>query len=449
MIFKTILKAFFCLFIFSHAWGQDFSNKGNEFWVGYGYHQSMSVDNNQDMVLYFTSDVAATVKVELPALGWVRTYTLSANSVKESDPIPKSGSQDARLLVEGISKAGIHITSDKPIVAYAHIYNSTNSGASLLFPVKTLGQDYYSLNFTQKANTDNSNSWAYVIATEDNTAVEITPSANTITHAAGTAFTILLNKGEIYNNMGKTFENNGEDLTGTRIRSISSGPSGCKKIAVFSGSGRLSINCDNTYATTSDNIIQQVFPRNAWGKKFLTVPTSKLTNNYFRIAVSDPSTVVTVDGVKLTNLLKNFYYDLISNSPKSITADKPIMVAQYITSANTSNGPTCGNTNNVNGSPNGDPEMIYLSPTEQTIDNITLNSTEHYQITNHFINVIIKTSAVNSFRLDNLGMPSSFSKHPQDPNYSYAVFSVQKGSHNLKADSGFNAIAYGYGILES
>ncbi len=449
MIFKNILKTFLSLFIFSCASGQDFSNKGNEFWVGYGYHQSMNVDNNQDMVLYFTSDVAATIKVEIPAVGWVRTYNLNANSVKESDPIPKVGSQDARLLVEGTSKAGIHITSDKPIVAYAHIYNSTNSGASLLFPVKTLGQDYYSLNFTQKANTDNSNSWAYAIATEDNTTVEIIPSANTLTHTAGVSFTVLLNKGEIYNLMGKTFENNGEDLTGTRIRSISSGSAGCKKIAVFSGSGRLSINCDNTYATTSDNIIQQAFPRNAWGKKFLTVPTSKLTNNFFRIAVSDPSTVVTVDGVRATNLLKNFYYDIISNTPKGITADRPIMVAQYITSANSSNGPTCGNTNNVNGNPNGDPEMIYLSPIEQTIDNITLNSTDHYQITAHFINVIIKTSAINSFTLDNLGMASSFSKHPQDPNYSYAVFSVQKGPHNLKADSGFNAIAYGYGVLES
>ena len=209
-------------------------------------------------------------------------------------------------MLEGQNKSGIHITSDHPIVAYAHIYNSTNSGASLLFPVNTLGQDYYSLNFTQKANTDNSNSWAYVVATEDNTNVEITPSAPTLTHAAGVSFIVTLNKGEIYNLMGKTFENNGEDLSGTRIRSISAGASGCKKIAVFSGSGRLSINCDNTYATTSDNIIQQVFPRTAWGRKFLTAPTAKLTNNYFRIAVTDPTTNVSVNGVRITNLVEVF-----------------------------------------------------------------------------------------------------------------------------------------------
>src|SRR3954466_8628019 len=127
--------------------------------------------NLQDMVLYFTSDVPATVKVEIPLMGWSRTYQVAANSVTESDPMPKAGAQDAKLVLEQTYNTGIHITSDNPVVAYAHIYSLTNSGASLLFPVNTLGQDYYSLNFTQKSNTTASNSWAFVVATEDNTLV--------------------------------------------------------------------------------------------------------------------------------------------------------------------------------------------------------------------------------------------------------------------------------------
>jgi gliding motility-associated-like protein len=441
MTFQRLLLTLFCLCFYFCGKTQDFSNKGTEFWVGYGYHQSMSIDNMQDMVLYFTSDVAANVKVDIPALGWSKSYNVSPNSVVESDVMPKSGPQDARLLSDGVYKTGIHITSNQPIVAYAHIYNSSVSGASLLFPVATLGQDYYSLNFNQKANIDNSNSWAYVVATEDTTSVEITPSANTLNHAAGQPFVVTLNKGEIYNLMGTTNGDNGVDLTGTRIRSISTGLTGCKKIAVFSGSGRLSINCDNAISS-SDNVIQQVFPRTAWGRKYLTVPTAELPNNFFRIAVSDPSTKVTVDGTPLSNLTNGFYYEITANTPKLILADKPVMVSQYITSANI---PTCGNSSN-NG---GDPEMIYLSPIEQTIDKITLNSTNHYKITAHYINVIIKSSAVNSFTLDGTKVLSFFTPHPQDAAYSYAVFKVENGAHNLKADSGFNAIAYGYGILES
>jgi gliding motility-associated-like protein len=238
---------------------------------------------------------------------------------------------------------------------------------------------------------------------------------------------------------------NGVDLTGTRIRSVSTGASGCKKIAVFSGSGRVSISCDNSI-TTSDNLIQQAFPKSAWGRKFLTVPTSKLPNNYYRVAVNDPSTVVTINGVKATNLINQFYYEFMSNTPVSIVADKPIMVAQYITSTNISNAiPTCGNSFNAN----GDPEMIYLSPVEQTIDKITLNSTSHHNITTHYINVVIKSSAISSFTLDGVSSPAAFATHPRDAAYSYAVFTVTKGNHTLKADSGFNAIAYGYGPTES
>ncbi|HEX8357031.1 MAG TPA: PKD domain-containing protein, partial [Segetibacter sp.] len=145
------------------------------------------------------------------------------------------------------------------------------------------------------------------------------------------------------------------------------------------------------------------------------------------------------DGVKATNLVKGFYYEFAANDPKSIVADKPVMVAQYITSTN-----ECAN----NFNDNGDPEMIFLSPVEQTIDQITLNSTGRYEIRSHFINVIIKSSGVAGFTLDGKSS-NAFRPHPKDPAYSFATFEVTKGAHNLKASEGFNAIAYGYGATES
>ncbi|MDB5940433.1 MAG: hypothetical protein JWP77_2797, partial [Polaromonas sp.] len=447
---RSLLYTFFLLLVFTAADAQELSNKGKEFWVGYGYHQDMKAAgnalNDQDMRLYFTSDVAAAVKVEIPGVGWSKTYQVTANAVTESDPIPKDGGQDSRLNEEGTFNRGIHITSNQPIVAYAHIYSSSNSGASLLFPVETLGSDYYSLNFTQKANTGDAHSWAFVIATEDNTEVEITPSAKTLKHNAGQSFVVPLKKGEIFNLMGETTGLTGVDLTGTRIRSVRNGIQSCEKIAVFSGAGRVSINCDNAAdAPSADNLIQQVFPRSAWGNKYLTVPTAKLSNNYFRIAVNDPSTVVTVGGVRLTKLERNFYYEIIANTPQSIVSDKPVMVAQYITSSDANGSKPCGNSFGAY----GDPEMIYISPIEQTIDKITLNSTRHYQIAYHYINVIIKSSAVQSFRLDGVPGAGSFSTHAGDPAFSFATFEVKAGSHNLRADAGFNAIAYGYGETES
>ena len=166
------------------TYAQDYSNKGTDFWLGYGYHVAMAGNNtnggSQDMVLYFTSDKNANVTVEIPAVGYSATFTVTANQTTVSTPLPKSGAQDARINSIGLLKRGIHITSDEPIVAYTHIYSQSVSGATLLFPTNTLGKEYYSVNFTQQSNQNNSNSFFFVVATEDNTTIEITPSADNL-----------------------------------------------------------------------------------------------------------------------------------------------------------------------------------------------------------------------------------------------------------------------------
>ena len=295
---KSFIFIFGLLFA-SLATGQDFSNKGREFWVGYGSHVSMYNANgtvnttsggSQNMVLYFTSDQNANVTVEIPATGWSRTYTVLANQVTTTDIIPKTGADDTRLSDEGKSNKGIHIISDVGIIAYTHIYNSAVSGASLLFPVSTLGRDYYSVNYTQVSNSRYSYGYTYVIATEDNTNIEIIPSVNTFNIPKGDTLRVTLNRGEIYNVFGKVVvpgtatnqRSTGEDLTGTRIRSIATSTSSCKRIAVFSGSGKLSINCTTNGAGSADNYIQQAFPSSAWGRKYLTIPTNKMADDLKR-----------------------------------------------------------------------------------------------------------------------------------------------------------------------
>jgi hypothetical protein len=90
----------FSLFLSSISFiqAQSLSNKGKEFWVGYGSHVAMyeldriSIPNtnqtqpnpnagkplvnggDQNMVLYFTSDRNSTVTVEIPGLNWGGRY---------------------------------------------------------------------------------------------------------------------------------------------------------------------------------------------------------------------------------------------------------------------------------------------------------------------------------------------------------------------------------------
>lgn len=437
---------------------QDFSNKGKDFWLGYGFHVNMgagvsaSQNNLQDMVLYFTSDKNANVTVDIPGINYKKSYSVAANQVTASDPIPKAGTQDARISGPGTFDRGIHIESDVPIVAYAHIYNASVSGASLLFPTNTLGKEYYSVNFIQSSNASFANSFFFVVATEDNTSVEITPSGPNLNGLApGVASMVTLNKGQVYNVMGTTAGTLGTDLTGSKIRSVSAGGSGgCKKIAVFSGSGKVSIGGAGNASGSADNLFAQAFPAVAWGKKYLTAPTGSQPNNFYRVCVTDPTTIVKLNGVVLpsSSLVNKFYYQFKNGNasgtnpavPNLIEADKPVLVSQYCT--------TQGQEGNANTTPFGDPEMIYLSPVEQTINQITLYSADKYRILQSYINVIIKNGGTASFTLDGSKV-SSFQPHPQEPNYSYAIIPVSAGSHTLYSDTGFNAIAYGFGSAES
>jgi len=262
----------------NESFAQDFSNKGKEFWLAYCYHVGMNGGGSPEMTLYITSDVNTNYKVEIYSGPTISSGTISAGQVI-SVIIPTTYFINDEGSFTGKT---IHVTADKPVVVYSYITRSAASGATLCLPTNVLGKEYYSMNFTQVSNENLSNSYFTIVAVEDNTAVEITPSANTKNGwLANTTYTVNLNKGEIYQVLGTTNNLTGVDLTGSKIKSVASGASGCKRIAVFSGSGKISIGCTN--AGSSDNLYQQLYPIVSWGKKYLTVPSYNRVTNYYRI----------------------------------------------------------------------------------------------------------------------------------------------------------------------
>jgi hypothetical protein len=225
---------------------QDFSNKGKEFWIAYGNHIRMmtpTTGNNlpEKMQLYLTSDVSTSGKVEIAGINFSQAFAVTANQITTID-IPRT----AALIDEGTYNLGIHVTAEKPIVAYSFIYVNSVSGATLCLPVSTLGKSYYSLNYTQVSNEPNSASFFDIIAADTGTTtVEIIPTAQTKSgRPAGQPYTVPLRQGEVYQVLGRLNQGNGPiytgvDLTGTQIRSIATVAGKCKKIAVFSGSAKI------------------------------------------------------------------------------------------------------------------------------------------------------------------------------------------------------------------
>ncbi len=490
------------------------SSIGTDFWTGFGYIENMrrkisTGTSLPTMSVYLAADKnPATVMIDIPAMsaekrsafGFPRMIYVPADSVVEvsgfptgdpNDPYNAIGASDTRLYYTGISNRAIHITSNQPIGAWQHVFSTNNTaGGSLLIPAGVWSTSYIVQSRGGKSNTGIPNSFFFVIAERDSTIVQFIPSndivdsssatiftdnhpAADVLYKAGNTYSVLLNRGQVFNAMGFVSGSGNNvatavDLSGTKV--VSTDP--FKKIAVFGGNGRVLINtaaCNNT--TGSDNLIQQMFPKAAWGTRYLTTPAKTMEYCIYRITVSDTSTNVTVNGSLLarSTLKSNAYYEIENNTPNIIESDKRVMVTQYVV---TPGCPASASGNNGT----GDPEMINLTPLKYATNNVTIYSANiktTSTVNAGYINIVIKKEGISGFTIDNSNMvdtgassyntvtaylssgnnipvQNAFVKHPGDNNYYYAKIFVTPGrSHQLKSDSLFTAIAYGMGNGES
>lgn len=451
---------------------QTLSNRGREFWLGYGFNYGFLHEppvNGQDMQLYISAIQQAQVTVSISNTSYSRTFTIPANTVDFSITLPKTGPDDARILREGLMNRAVCVKSDVPVAVYAHQYNSMVSGATMLIPKESFGYAYYSVNYAQHrsgsihpydpsaqmTNGDDWYSWFYVVASEDGTRVRITPSDTTQSDwLPGRSYTVDLRKGEIYNVMGKLRARSGpawqasKDLTGSRIVSITGSDGKCHPIAVFSGSSGIRL----CRGDGGEYMGQQMFPSRAWGTRYLTYHMVNNTQtdvnepilNFYRVCVMDPATQVKRNGVPMTGLINNFYYEFFSYSGDYIEADKPVLVSQY-----TPNRNQCVNMNSIS---YGDPEMIYLSPIEQGQKDILFYTPRKAYIDYVYGNIYLPTAATGSLRVDGNPLPAAnIIPHPTLPGFSVALarFTGAAAPHSVICDSIFNAYIYGIGLFES
>ena len=458
----------FLLLFFVHGIcsAQDKSNRGKEFWLAYGFDYSFFHEapvNNQELALYISTVQAATVTVSVTNTGYSQTLAIPANTVDATILIPKSGANDARTLTDGLQNRNIHIVSNTDVAVYAHVYSTMVSGATMLMPVETYGYVYHSINYYQTTSASSPAdwySWFYAIAAEDNTRLAITPSDSTKNGwLPGQTYFVTLNKGESFHVFGKAvFDGNAahasKDMTGSKVVSVPGADGNCHPVALFSGSGGIRL----CRGDGGEFMHQQVFPAQAWGTRYLTYHTINNTStdilesnrNYYRVCVQDPTTVVRRNGLVLSGLINNFYYEFMdSTGGYYIEADKPIMVAQYMTNKN-----QCWNFPTTTPSPPsyGDPEMFYLSPIEQGQDSVLFYTSRRSSIDYVYANILLPTTAVTSLRVDNNPLPAAqVIPHPNYPAYSVALarFIGPAAQHRITCDSAFTATVYGLGNYES
>jgi gliding motility-associated-like protein len=445
MLLRTAASALFLtLFFVPRLYAQDLSNKGKDFWVVYAGHFDGTTSR---MALYITSDQNASGTVAVN--GSTIPFTVSANTVTTVQLTNSSSPSNAvayNAQTEGIGvNKGIHITSDKAVAVYAHILNAARSGSTLVLPTNVLGKDYYVSSYKSVVTGATRRSQFDVIATIDNTTIQITPTGADATgvHPANVPFQVTLAKGDVYQ-----FQSDA-DLTGTSIKSVGTATGSCQPIAVFSGSTFTAMGC--TGASSGDNLYQQLFPTAAWGKTYYTAPFISRSYDIFRVLVQDPAEPVLVNGVALNpaTLVSGRFYEFNTqgnNTPRIITSNQPISVFQYLITSN------CDGVNS-------DPEMVALNPVEQTLNDITVMSARadltppSTNITKHYLNIIFKTAAFSSLQIDGTA-PTAVPATITGTQYSYIQQDVTSSTavnpaHRIVSDSGFICIAYGYGSVES
>ncbi|MEJ2881985.1 gliding motility-associated C-terminal domain-containing protein [Pedobacter sp. GR22-6] len=424
-----------CVFILSltavKTNAQTVSSEGTDFWAVFPTHVPSNSNNGPQLAeLSVFVTAKANTRVTVSCGTYSSSQDIAPNTAVEFK-IPRAQAYiDLIDANKALGNRGIHVkvADGMPSVsAYAHIYAGARSAASLILPFETMGQQYYSMNYTQGNFGDN---FMVLMAVEDDTKIRVHPKS-------GPEFTIDLPKaGDVYQYM-----NRGDDLTGVFTEIDPSTP--CKKFAVFSGSTMIDIgDCPTPPNHSYDPLYQQLYPVNSWGKNYGVVPFAE-RNYILRIMAQDDNTSVTFNGTTKVIGKGQFIETGKLTDAIYISADKVISVAQFSLTQSCSGA--------FGQSLIGDPEMVMLNPIEFSIKGITVFSSTKQNISENarYINVLIRKAAAQSFRINGNQPAVTWQPLTDNPLFVYAQLPVFAESLTLTASDGFNAIAYGFGDHES
>ncbi|MCX7879727.1 MAG: outer membrane beta-barrel protein [Ignavibacteria bacterium] len=392
---------------------------GTEFWLCFMTNFTDDPKNKVSageliLELFITGEENTRVNIEILGLNYRTQLFVRAKTV-ERIRLPIQAQIKSSQVIE---KLAVHITSEKPIFVYGLNRRFQTTDTFLAFPTEVIGTEYRAMCYSVSIE---SLPLFAIVATEDNTTVTIVPTSPTTLNEANVPFNVTLNRGDVYQVMSKLIPGKNTDLTGTLIKAN-------KKIAVFSGHqcAYVPINI-----IACNHLVEQMPPVNSWGKHFyigMLVPRKQYT---FRVLANEPKTRVFVDGKFVKELNAGEYFDSVARRPVQVTANKPILVAQY------SHGYREDDLS-------GDPMMLLVSPTQQFLKSYRFATPVDGQW-RHMVNVIIPTVGIKSLRLNGVPVDSSLFEQLGISRYSIGYLRIEFGTHYLEADLPFGMYSYGFG----
>ena len=428
------------------------STTGTDFWFGFmenrfyreeyrTLHVIITSEENTDVKITIGSPLSPVFSVNYNVLAGIPyTVELPWNLTEATG----SESKQPR---------GVHLTSGKPVSVFAVNWDPNSTDITVVYPVGSLGTEYFAMCYYPNIDPSNPlsgagrNSEFLIVATEDQTRVEITPSK--VTHRLvpkDSTFTVVLNRGEVFQVQSENDEGSGKngqgDLTGSHVVTD-------KPVAFFSGSLSTTIPNDKC---CYDHLFEQIPSLQSWGSEFYAVPFQSRASDIVRILAAYDNTAVKIQNDSLVYLDSGEFYEFELNQPypKQIISGKPVLVAQFSQSNQVDSIFTNGN---------GDPFMIILQSPNQSINRAlfsTYKATKEVEdsvyitIQKNYVSLVTQTSEITKMYLDGENIGSSF-QPINNGDYSFARIEITEGAHSVYSDgeTGFNAYVYGFGGFES
>ncbi len=362
---------------------------------------------------------------------------------------------------------GILVQADRKVSVFCAWQGDKSFDAANILPAAVLRSKYIVQDYPPYDNNGKTSYSTFaIVATEDNTIVDITPSQTTYDNKPANVpySTPLLMKGQVYHVLSSK-ENT---LSGTIVEARDN-----KKIAVFNGD--VMTRVPDKKMGNRDLLYEQAMPTDYWGREFVVTRSLRSDANRVRITAIEDDTKITIDGIEITtiNSTETYEFELAKTgfTPKS-NRESPTPDIIYSDVAYIETSCPCAtylydvgkdyrmNNGSENENEYGDPSMVWMSPLEQRIEAITFGLCGTNVTKDHFINIIKRTKDTSVKLVDkdgNIKVDNTAAFIPVPGNSQYSYFRIQlvdnlpnvKDAYTLTSDSGIIAHVYGNGVSES
>ena len=424
------------------AWSQN-STQGTEFWFSFmenGYKVNGWNEWVETQVMV-SAKRACSGTIVNPSTSWQTTFSVGNEGTVMIDIPESAGYHD--IGSDEVYNLGLKLTVNDTVSVYITNFATNSFDASFVLPVESLGSEYIVQCDEQSKShqhVPNKETSAFlVVAVEDNTQVEVTPSVATLGgHQAGHAFTVTLNAGQTLS-VKSNYATSERDLSGTRVVAKEG-----KKVALFNGNTLTCIPGD--MGMGHDHIFEQAIPMDTWGRQFAITSSEGRRRDRVKVTSAADNDTVWCNGTYLTTLNAGQSHTFwLSGSGSQwpvgscfVETSQPSHVYLYNTTSYDDPDQTHM----------GDPSIVWIPPIEQRINEITFCTFHHSQapIDVHYVNIVVDRSSIGEVSLDGQVLDSA-EFHPVNGNNDYCFVrkQISHGNHHLACPWGVVAHIYGFG----